>query len=103
MIIISASLLSLLLASILIMRNLANGVIKNEQRNSDQTPNFQSLFHHDTHEFSEFHDSPDLVTPKLAAPPCYPLSIQAPPPPKASYDAAAARCGEVLFYRTDGK
>ncbi|WP_159714301.1 hypothetical protein [Geminicoccus flavidas] len=43
--------------------------------------------------------SPDLVTPKLAALLDYQLSLRTPKPPKGSYDRAAARRGERLFYQ----
>ncbi|HET7809703.1 MAG TPA: di-heme oxidoredictase family protein, partial [Steroidobacteraceae bacterium] len=42
-------------------------------------------------------NSPDLVTPKLAALHYYQLSIPAPEPPEDSYDKAAARRGKALF------
>ena len=41
--------------------------------------------------------TPDLVTPKLAALRAYQHSIAAPPTPGASYDRAAARRGKVVF------
>ena len=41
--------------------------------------------------------SPDLVTPKLAALREYQLSLNAPPPPAGSYDLAAARRGAGVF------
>ncbi len=41
--------------------------------------------------------SPDLVTPKLAALRAYQLSLEAPPPPAGSYDAAAAGRGREVF------
>jgi hypothetical protein len=43
------------------------------------------------------HDTPDLITPKLAALHYYQLSIPAPEPPKGSYDATAAERGRGLF------
>jgi hypothetical protein len=42
-------------------------------------------------------DTPDLITPKLAALHYYQLSIPAPAPPKGSFDAAAASRGKTLF------
>ena len=42
-------------------------------------------------------DTPDLVTPKLAALHFYQLSLPAPEPPKDSFDAAAAARGKVVF------
>ena len=41
--------------------------------------------------------SPDLVTPKLAALRSYQHSIPAPPPPNGSFDAAAAARGRIIF------
>ena len=41
--------------------------------------------------------SPDLVTPKLAALRAYQHSIPAPPPPNGSFDAAAAGRGRTIF------
>ena len=41
--------------------------------------------------------SPDLVTPKLAALRSYQHSIAAPPPPNGSFDAAAAGRGRAVF------
>jgi mono/diheme cytochrome c family protein len=41
--------------------------------------------------------SPDLVAPKLAALRAYQHSLQAPPPPAGSFDAAAAARGRVVF------
>ncbi|HYD53886.1 MAG TPA: c-type cytochrome [Gemmatimonadaceae bacterium] len=41
--------------------------------------------------------TPDLVTPKLAALSEYQLSLEAPPPPAGSFDAAAAARGQTLF------
>ena len=41
--------------------------------------------------------SPDLVTPKLAALREYQLSLNAPPPPAGSYDVAAAQRGRSVF------
>lgn len=40
---------------------------------------------------------PDMVTAKLAALQAYQLSIQSPPPPAGSFDAAAALRGRVVF------
>jgi hypothetical protein len=42
-------------------------------------------------------DTPDLVTPKLAALHYYQLSIPAPTPPAGSFDAAAAARGKTVF------
>jgi cytochrome c5 len=44
--------------------------------------------------------SPDLVTPKLAALRAYQHSLPSPPPPAGSFDAAVAGRGRVLFDRT---
>ena len=41
--------------------------------------------------------SPDLVTPKLAALRAYQLSLQAPKPPAGSFDPAAAERGRAVF------
>jgi mono/diheme cytochrome c family protein len=41
--------------------------------------------------------SPDLVTPKLAALRGYQYSLETPPPPAGSFDAAAAEMGRALF------
>ena len=41
--------------------------------------------------------TPDLVTPKLAALREYQLSLNAPPPPSGSYDVAAAQRGRLVF------
>ena len=41
--------------------------------------------------------TPDLVTPKLPTLLQYQLNLQAPPPPKGSFDKAAARRGEQVF------
>lgn len=41
--------------------------------------------------------SPDLVAPKLAALRAYQHSLQAPPPPAGSFDAAAATRGRMVF------
>ncbi|MCB1715699.1 MAG: hypothetical protein KDK05_11245, partial [Candidatus Competibacteraceae bacterium] len=40
---------------------------------------------------------PDLITPRLAALHLYQLSLQAPEPPRGSFDRRAAARGEVLF------
>jgi hypothetical protein len=42
-------------------------------------------------------NTPDLITPKLAALHVYQLSLPAPTPPAGSYDAAAASRGQALF------
>src|SRR5688572_25826848 len=42
-------------------------------------------------------DTPDLITPKLAALHYYQLSIPAPKPPEKFFDAAAAKRGELVF------
>ena len=47
--------------------------------------------------FGHVKNSPDLITPKLAALHYYQLSIPAPPPPKGSFDEAAAARGKVIF------
>lgn len=47
--------------------------------------------------FSEVRHDPDFVTPKLAALQFYQLSIPAPRAPRGSFDARAARRGEILF------
>jgi cytochrome c5 len=44
--------------------------------------------------------SPDLVTPKLAALRAYQFSLRAPAPPAGSFDAAAAGRGRATFNRT---
>jgi hypothetical protein len=41
--------------------------------------------------------TPDLVTPKLPALLRYQLELRSPPPPRGSFDEAAARRGEVVF------
>jgi hypothetical protein len=46
--------------------------------------------------------SPDLVTPKLAALLAYQLSLRTPEPPRNSFDRAAARRGRRLFRREAG-
>ena len=47
--------------------------------------------------FADMRNSPDLVTPKLAALHFYQLAIPAPTPKHGSFDAAAARRGESVF------
>jgi hypothetical protein len=47
--------------------------------------------------FDNMRNTPDLVTPKLAALHFYQLSIPAPKPPAGSFDQAAAGRGEALF------
>jgi cytochrome c peroxidase len=47
--------------------------------------------------FGNVRNTPDRVTRKLAALHLYQLSLEAPPPPRGSYDAAAAGRGRVLF------
>jgi hypothetical protein len=47
--------------------------------------------------FGNVRNTPDLVTPKLAALHLYQLAIPAPAPPAGSFDAAAAARGEALF------
>ena len=42
---------------------------------------------------------PDLVTPRLPALLAYQLTLEAPPPPAGSFDAAAAARGELVFDR----
>jgi cytochrome c553 len=42
-------------------------------------------------------NSPDLITPKLAALHYYQLSLPAPEPPAGSFDAAAAKRGQAIF------
>ncbi|HET9358940.1 MAG TPA: hypothetical protein VFO58_04280, partial [Vicinamibacterales bacterium] len=44
--------------------------------------------------------SPDMVSPKLPALRAYQHSLQAPPPPAGSFDAAVAERGRVMFDRT---
>jgi mono/diheme cytochrome c family protein len=46
--------------------------------------------------------TPDLVTPKLAALLDYQLSLRTPEPPRSSFDRAAARRGERLFRNEAG-
>jgi hypothetical protein len=50
--------------------------------------------------FHNIRNTPDLVTPKLAALHYYQLSIPAPKPADGSFDAAAAKRGEGLFNGT---
>ena len=45
----------------------------------------------------EIIQTPDLVTPKLAALREYQLSLETPPPPPGSFDVAAAARGEAVF------
>ncbi|HEU4619871.1 MAG TPA: hypothetical protein VFV10_17665 [Gammaproteobacteria bacterium] len=52
--------------------------------------------------FDDVRADPDLVTPKLAALQFYQLSLDAPAPPRGSFDARAAKRGEALF-AADGK
>jgi hypothetical protein len=47
--------------------------------------------------FANVRTKPDLITPKLAALHVYQLALEAPRPPNASFDAAAARRGEKVF------
>jgi hypothetical protein len=47
--------------------------------------------------FGHVRNTPDLVTPKLAALHLFQLALPAPTPPPDSFDAAAARRGEALF------
>ena len=47
--------------------------------------------------FFKVRNDPDLVTPKLAALHYYQLSLQAPKPPKGSFNARAAERGEAIF------
>lgn len=47
-------------------------------------------------------NSPDLITPKLAALHLYQLAIPAPKPPAGSFDAAAAARGEQVFNTVAG-
>jgi hypothetical protein len=49
------------------------------------------------HGFDNIRNTPDLVTPKLAALHFYQLSIPAPKPPAGSFDQAAAGRGEKVF------
>lgn len=45
----------------------------------------------------DINQSPDLVTPKLAALRGYQLSLETPPPPAGSFDTTAAASGRTLF------
>jgi hypothetical protein len=47
--------------------------------------------------FGNVRSKPDLITPKLAALHIYQLALEAPRPPNASFNAAAARRGETIF------
>jgi hypothetical protein len=47
--------------------------------------------------FYKVRNDPDLVTPKLAALHYYQLSLEAPKPPKGSFNARAAERGEAIF------
>jgi len=47
--------------------------------------------------FGNVRNSPDLVTPKLAALHFYQLAIPAPKPPSGSFDEVAAERGEIVF------
>jgi cytochrome c peroxidase len=47
--------------------------------------------------FGHVKSDPDLITPKLAALHFYQLALEAPRPPKGSFDAAAAARGESIF------
>jgi hypothetical protein len=47
--------------------------------------------------FATVRNTPDLITPKLAALHLYQLGLQAPNPPNGSFDAAAAQRGEKVF------
>ena len=47
--------------------------------------------------FGNVRNTPDLITPKLAALHIYQLAIPAPPPPAGSFDAAAASRGQAVF------
>jgi hypothetical protein len=47
--------------------------------------------------FANVRNTPDLITPKLAALHVYQLGLKAPRPPNASFDAGAAKRGEKLF------
>jgi hypothetical protein len=49
------------------------------------------------HGFDNIRNTPDLITPKLAALHFYQLSIPAPKPPAGSFDQAAASRGEKVF------
>jgi hypothetical protein len=47
--------------------------------------------------FGHVHNTPDLITPKLAALHAYQLGLEAPTPPAGSFDPAAAARGKVIF------
>jgi hypothetical protein len=47
--------------------------------------------------FADVRNTPDLITPKLAALHDYQLGLPAPTPPPGSFDPAAARRGEMIF------
>lgn len=47
--------------------------------------------------FGHVKNFPDVITPRLASLHFYQLAIPAPPPPKGSFDEAAAQRGEALF------
>jgi hypothetical protein len=47
--------------------------------------------------FANVRNTPDLITPKLAALHDYQLGLPAPMPPRGSFDPAAARRGEKIF------
>jgi CxxC motif-containing protein (DUF1111 family) len=47
--------------------------------------------------FGNVRNTPDLITPKLAALQFYQLAIPAPKPPKGSFDKAAAARGKEIF------
>jgi hypothetical protein len=47
--------------------------------------------------FANVRNTPDLITPKLAALHLYQLGLQAPKPQNGSFDAAAAKRGEKIF------
>jgi hypothetical protein len=47
--------------------------------------------------FADVRNTPDLITPKLAALHDYQLGLPAPKPPRGSFDPAAARRGERIF------
>jgi mono/diheme cytochrome c family protein len=47
--------------------------------------------------FGDIRNTPDLITPRLAALHFYQLAIPAPRPPKGSYDPEAAERGQIVF------
>ena len=49
------------------------------------------------HGFADVRNTPDLITPKLAALHDYQLGLEAPKPPPGSFDAAAAQRGKKIF------